>query len=58
MAAERLTAGVCRLLLIKSCGNYLPVCLGSDNAGSMEGKDKHRQVGTSTKEFIHKKINK
>ena len=35
------------------------VYLGSDNAGSMEGKDKHRQVGSSTKEFINKeKINK
>ena len=50
--------GACQLLQVNLCGNYLPVSLGSDNAGSMEGKDKHEQVGTSTKEFIYFLINK
>jgi len=58
MAAEHLTAGVCQLWQVILFGNYLAIYLGSDNAGSMEGKDKHGQVGTSTKEFINKeKIN-
>ena len=55
MAAESLTTGACRLLLVKSCGNYLQVYLGSDNAGSMEGKDKHGQVGTSTNNLLIRK---
>ena len=59
MAAEHLTAGVCQLLQVNLCGNSLPVYIASDNSESMEGKDKHGQVGTSIKEFINKeKINK
>ena len=57
-AAERFNRWCVPTIFGQICGNYLPVYLGSDNAGPMEGKNKHGQVGTSTKEFINKeKIN-